>query len=146
KRFDDYDSQVTFAGYRFSQKNYMTMGEYLDARTYGTRSQNSKEMYTITFNQQFRDLGLSAYLNYNHQTYWDQPANDRYNLTLSHYLDIGQLRNLSLSVTAYRNKFNGINDDGMYLSLSMPWGNGGSISYSGSWEGKENSHQANYYN
>ncbi|WP_421081969.1 fimbria/pilus outer membrane usher protein, partial [Serratia fonticola] len=47
KRFDDYDSQVTFAGYRFSEQNYMSMSEYLDARTYGTRSQNSKEMYTI---------------------------------------------------------------------------------------------------
>ncbi|WP_421096148.1 hypothetical protein ACOKXO_02935, partial [Serratia fonticola] len=46
--FDDYDSQVTFAGYRFSEQNYMSMSEYLDARTYGTRSQNSKEMYTIT--------------------------------------------------------------------------------------------------
>lgn len=146
KRFDDYDSQVTFAGYRFSQKNYMTMGEYLDARTYGVRSQNSKEMYTITFNQQFRDLGLSAYLNYNHQTYWDKPANDRYNLTLSRYLDIGRFKNLSLSLTAYRNKFNGLNDDGMYMSLSMPWGgNNGSVSYSGSWDRNNNSHQASYY-
>ncbi|MBU9828522.1 outer membrane usher protein [Rahnella sp. FC061912-K] len=145
KQFDDYDSQVTFAGYRFSQQNYMSMSEYLDARTYGTRSQNSKEMYTITFNQQFRDLGMSAYLNYNHQTYWDRPANDRYNLTLSRYFDIGRFRNLSLSMTAYRNKYNGLNDDGMYLTLSMPWGNNGSVSYSGSWDRKDNSHRASYY-
>lgn len=145
KRFDDYDSQVTFAGYRFSQQNYMSMSDYLDARTYGTRYQNSKEMYTITFNQQLRQLGLSAYLNYNHQTYWDRPANDRYNLTLSRYFDIGRLRNLSLSMTAYRNKYNGINDDGMYLSLSMPWGNSGSLSYSGSWDRRESSHRASYY-
>lgn len=145
KRFDDYDSQVAFAGYRFSQQNYMSMSEYLDARTTGTRSQNSKEMYTITFNQQFRDLGLSAYLNYNHQTYWDRPANDRYNLTLSRYFDIGRFKNLSLSVSAYRNKYNGTNDDGMYLSLSMPWGNSGSVSYSGSWDRNDNSHRASYY-
>ncbi|VEI61909.1 Outer membrane usher protein papC precursor [Serratia fonticola] len=145
KRFDDYDSQVTFAGYRFSQQNYMSMSEYLDARTTGTRSQNSKEMYTVTFNQQFRDLGLSAYLNYNHQTYWDRPANDRYNLTLSRYFDIGRFKNLSLSVSAYRNKYNGTNDDGMYLSLSMPWGNSGSVSYSGSWDRNDNSHRASYY-
>ena len=72
KNFDEYDSQVTFAGYRFSERNYMSMSEYLDARTYGMRNQNSKEMYTISFSQHFRDLGLSAYLNYNHQTYWDQ--------------------------------------------------------------------------
>lgn len=145
KRFDDYDSQVTFAGYRFSERNYMSMGEFLDARTTGTRTSGSKEMYTITFNQQFRDLGLSAYLNYNHQTYWDRPANDRYNLTLSRYFNLGRFRNLSLSLSGYRNKYNGNNDDGMYLSLSMPWGNSGSLSYSTSYSRKDNSHQVGYY-
>ncbi|MBC3211567.1 outer membrane usher protein [Serratia fonticola] len=145
KRFDDYDSQVTFAGYRFSERNYMSMGEYLDARSNGTRSNNSKEMYTITFNQQFRDLGLSAYLNYNHQTYWDRPANDRYNLTLSRYFDVGRFRNISLSLSAYRNKYNGNTDDGMYLSLSLPWGSNGSLSYSGSYNRNDNTHQVGYY-
>lgn len=145
KRFDDYDSQVTFAGYRFSERNYMSMGEYLDARRDGTRTNSSKEMYTITFNQQFRDLGLSAYLNYNHQTYWDRPANDRYNLTLSRYFDLGRFRNISLSLTGYRNKYNGTNDDGMYLSLSLPWGSNGSLSYSGSYNRNDNTHQVGYY-
>lgn len=145
KRFDDYDSQVTFAGYRFSERNYMSMAEYLDARRDGTRTGSSKEMYTITFNQQFRDLGLSAYLNYNHQTYWDRPANDRYNLTLSRSFDLGRFRNISLSLTGYRNKYNGTNDDGMYLSLSLPWGSNGSLSYSGSYNRNDNSHQVGYY-
>lgn len=145
KNFDDYDSQVTFAGYRFSQKNYMSMSEYLEARTDGIRSQNSKEMYTITFNQQFSDLGLSAYLNYSHQTYWDRPANDRYNLTLSKYMDIGRFKNISMSLTGYRNKYNGTNDDGMYLSLSMPWGNTGSVGYSNSINRNDTTHQVNYY-
>lgn len=145
KRFDDYDSQVTFAGYRFSERNYMSMGEYLDARRDGTRINSSKEMYTITFNQQFRDMGLSAYLNYNHQTYWDRPANDRYNLTLSRYFDLGHFRNISLSLTGYRNKYNGASDDGMYLSLSLPWGNNGSLSYSGSYNRTDNTHQVGYY-
>ncbi|MBC3218442.1 outer membrane usher protein [Serratia fonticola] len=145
KRFDDYDSQVTFAGYRFSERDYMSMGEYLDARTYGTRRNNSKEMYTITFNQQFRSLGLSAYLNYNHQTYWDRPANDRYNLTLSRSFDMGSFRNVSMSLVGYRNKYNGINDDGMYLSLSLPWGSDGSLSYSGSYSRNDISQQVGYY-
>ncbi|CAI0696989.1 Outer membrane usher protein papC precursor [Serratia quinivorans] len=145
KNFDEYDSQVTFAGYRFSERNYMSMSEYLDARTYGERHQNSKEMYTISYSQHFRDLGLSAYLNYNHQTYWDSAANDRYTLTLSRNFDLGRFRNLSLSLTGYRNKYNGVNDDGMYLSLSMPWGGSGSVSYSGSVDRNNNSHQVGYY-
>ncbi|MTD28400.1 outer membrane usher protein [Erwinia sorbitola] len=145
KRFDDYDSQVTFAGYRFSERKYMTMGEYLDARTYGTRPQSSKEMYTITFNKQFRDLGLSAYLNYSHQTYWDRPTSDNYSLTLSRYFDLWRFKNLSLSLNGYRNKNNGRNDDGMHLSLSMPFGRRGSISYSSSLNRNDNSHQMSYH-
>ncbi|MGK9009930.1 outer membrane usher protein [Serratia marcescens] len=144
KRFDDYDSEVKFAGYRFSERDYMSMSEYLDVRTYGTRRSNSKEMYSIIFNQQFRDLGLSAYFNYNHQTYWDRPANDRYNLTLSRYFDLGRFRNISLSLTGYRNKYNGTNDDGVYLSLSLPWGRNGSLSYSGSYNRNDTSQQVGY--
>lgn len=122
KSFDEYDSQVTFAGYRFSVQDFMTMSEYLDARYHGMQNGKSREMYTITFNKQFRDLGVSAYLNYDHQTYWDKPTSERYSLALSRYFDLGSFRNMSASLTAYRNKAQRANDDGMYLSLSVPWG------------------------
>ncbi|MBH2863987.1 outer membrane usher protein [Serratia marcescens] len=145
KTFDELDSQVTFAGYRFSEQNFMSMSEFLDAREYGRRVGNSKEVYTITYNQQLRDLGLSAYLNYSHQTYWDRPANDRYNLTLSRYFDIGRFRSLSLSLSAYRNRYNERNDDGMYLSLSVPWGNGATVSYNTMLDRNDNTHRASYY-
>ncbi|AIA45946.1 fimbrial biogenesis outer membrane usher protein [Serratia sp. FS14] len=145
KTFDETDSQVTFAGYRFSEQDFMSMSEYLDARYYGGRVGNNKEMYTITFNQQFRDIGLSLYLNYDHQTYWDRPANDRYNLTLSRYFDIGRFRNLSLSLTGYRNKYENTNDDGMYLSLSLPWGQGANLSYSAAVNRNNSSQRVGYY-
>ncbi|CAI1872900.1 Outer membrane usher protein papC precursor [Serratia quinivorans] len=146
KRFDDTDSQVTFAGYRFSERNYLSMSEYLDARSDGSRVGGSKEKYVISFNQQFRDLGISAYLRYTHQTYWDRPTNDNYNLTIARNFDWGRFRNLSLSLTGYRNKYNGVNDDGMYLSLSMPWGtNNGSLSYNGSYDRNQSSHSVGYY-
>ncbi|HIF6626339.1 TPA: outer membrane usher protein [Serratia marcescens] len=145
KSFDELDSQVTFAGYRFSEQNFMSMSEYLDARQYGQRVGNSKEMYTITYNQQLRDLGLSAYLNFSHQTYWDRPANDRYSLTMARYFDAGNLKNLSLSLSAYRNRYNESNDDGMYLSLSVPWGNSGTLSYNTTFDRRDNTHRAGYY-
>lgn len=145
KSFDELDSQVTFAGYRFSEQNFMSMSEYLDARYQGRRTGNNKEMYTITFNQQFRDAGVSLYLNYDHQTYWDRPVNDRYNLTLSRYFDIGRFKNLSLSLSGYRNTYNGTNDDGMYLSLSMPWGNGANISYNTTVNGSDATHRVGVY-
>lgn len=122
KRFDQYDSQVTFAGYRFSERNFMSMSQYLDARYRGQVYGSGRELYTITLNKQFRELDLSANLNYSHQTYWDRPANDNYSLSLSRYFDIGRFKNVSLTLSAYRNVYNNTNDDGMYLSFSMPWG------------------------
>ncbi|WP_142793374.1 fimbria/pilus outer membrane usher protein, partial [Klebsiella pneumoniae] len=32
KRFEELDSQVTFAGYRFSERDFMSMNQYLDRR------------------------------------------------------------------------------------------------------------------
>ena len=64
KRFEEYDSQVSFAGYRFSEKNYLSMSEYLDVRYYGGDAGGSKSLYTATFNKQFRDAGVSVYLDY----------------------------------------------------------------------------------
>jgi outer membrane usher protein FimD/PapC len=145
KNFDEYDSQVTFAGYRFSEQNFMSMSEYLDARYYGTRTGGGKEMYTITFNKHFRDWGLSSYLNYSHETYWDRPANDRYNLTMSRYFDVGRLRNLSLSLSAYRNQFNGTKDDGAYLSLSLPWGSKSTVSYNTTVNRNDTTHRVGYF-
>ncbi|QQE41013.1 outer membrane usher protein [Enterobacter asburiae] len=145
KRFDETDSQVTFAGYRFSEKNYMSFNDYLNYKTNNDDFMQSKEMYTATFSQHFKSLGLSAYLNYAHQTYWNTPTEDRYNLSLSRFFDIGKWKNINGSLTAYRNKFNGENDDGMYLSFSVPWGESGSLSYNGSVNGDSNSHNLAYF-
>ncbi|WP_457196265.1 outer membrane usher protein [Pantoea ananatis] len=145
KSFDEYDSQITFAGYRFSQRDFMSMSDYLDARETGLHNGGGKEMYTVTFNKNFRDFGLSTYLNYSHETYWYRPANDRYNLTLSRYFDVGRFRNLSLSLSAYRNQYNGVKDDGGYLSLSMPWGDNGSVSYNATVNRDDTSHRVSYY-
>lgn len=146
KSFDQYDSQVTFAGYRFSQKDYLSLSEYMDAREGSDRSGKNKEMYTITLNKHFRDWRLSAYLNYDHKTYWDRPDNDRYSLMLSQYFDLGDFRNLSLSAQVYRTQYYGTRDDGMYLTLSMPWGSRGTVNYSASSSGGEVTQSAGYYN
>ncbi|WP_289995388.1 outer membrane usher protein [Photorhabdus laumondii] len=144
KRFDEYDSQITFAGYRFSERNFMSMSQYLEARYYGVNNGRGKEFYTITFNKQFKELGLSVYLNYGHQTYWDRPNNDTYNLSLSRYFDIGRFKNISLSLTAYRTQYNGTNDDGLYLSMAVPWGENSTITYDGQLS-RNSSNTVGYY-
>lgn len=145
KRFDEYNSEVTFAGYRFSERNFMNMSEYLDRR-YGENNDNGsdKELYTITLNKQFPSINLSAYLNFSHQTYWDQKASDNWNLSLSQFFDIGRFKNVSVSLTAYRTKYDNSTDDGVYLSLSIPWGESGTLSYNGQFS-NQNSNMVGYY-
>lgn len=146
KRFEEYDSQVTFAGYRFSEKTFMSMAEYLEARQGNEfESANNKEMYTVSLNKQFTEIGLSVYLNYYHQTYWNRSESDNYNLMLSRYFDIGRFKNINGSITAFRSEYNGTNDDGMYLSFSIPWGDTSTVSYNSTISGNNTSHNVSYY-
>lgn len=145
KRFEETGSDMSFAGYRFSEQGFMSMSEFLDARKDNTDHGSSKEMYSIRFSQQLNALQVSAYLDYTHQTYWDRSDKDRITLSLSRQFTVGSLRNLNLSVTGYRNKYESTNDDGMYLSLSIPWGNDGTLSYNGTYNRHDNTHQASYY-
>lgn len=146
KRFDDYDSQVTFAGYRFAERNYMGMAQYLDKRYHDSNNSGSdKELYTITLNKQFRPLNLSAYLNYSHQTYWDRRASNTWNLSIANFFDMGRFKNVSLSLTAFRSQYNGTKDDGIYLSLNVPWGDTGTLSYNSQLSSTESSHTLGYY-
>jgi len=145
KRFDDYDSQIQFAGYRFSERDYMSMSDFLTAKEFGQRQGNSKEMYTVSLNKNFREIQLSAYLNYSHQTYWDRAPSDRYNLMLTKTVDFDAIKNVNISLSAYRNLYNNARDDGAYLSVSMPWGNGANIGYSLSHNNNETVNRATYY-
>ena len=78
KTLDELNSRVTFAGYRFSEKNFMTMSEYLDANQSDmARTGNDKEMYTITYNQNFAAAGVSIYLNYSHHNLLGSPGTDK---------------------------------------------------------------------
>ncbi|MGG4609855.1 outer membrane usher protein [Providencia sp. Me31A] len=145
KKFEEYNSQITFAGYRFSERDFMTMNDFLNAKKVGYHYGSSKELYTLSFNKNFIDSGLSLYLSYNHQTYWNEPENNYYSLILSKYFDIGSFKNISASLTLNHQVNQGSNDDSAYLSLSMPWGAGSSISYSMDARRGGVSNRASYY-
>lgn len=136
KSFDEYDSQVSFAGYRFSEKNYLSMSEYLNANEYGGPMGGSKALYTATFNKRFRDAGLSVYLNYSNQSYWDRPDSERWNLSMARYFSMGNVKNMSVSLNLFQNQerdhSSGTknNSTGLYLSVSLPLGKTGTLSSS----------------
>ncbi|HDZ3441787.1 outer membrane usher protein [Pseudomonas aeruginosa] len=145
KRFDDYDSQITFAGYRFSEENYMSMNEFIEAQRGGQSLSRGKELYSASVSKQFRNSGVSLNLNYNHQTYWNEAANDYYSLSFSRYFNFGGLKNIGVSLSAYKNSSNRASDNGAYLSVSIPWGSTGSFNYSASSSRGEDSQNLSYY-
>ncbi|OAD98094.1 fimbrial assembly protein (plasmid) [Pantoea sp. OXWO6B1] len=146
KTFDSIDSQVTFAGYRFSQRTFVSLNDFLDALDQGIRPIGNKQIYTVSLNKQFSSIGLSSNFNISRQTYWnDTPADVRYSFSLSKYFDIGRFKNISFSLSAYRNKFNSAWDRGGYFSISLPLGNADTISYSESMSNGVLEHDATYF-
>ncbi|VVO24768.1 Outer membrane usher protein PapC [Pseudomonas fluorescens] len=159
KHFEQYDSQVTFAGYRFSEKNFLSMSEYLDARHYGlngelsSRSEltdgwkpigGSKALYTATVNKQFRDLGVTVYASYSKQTYWERPATQRWNMSVSRYFSVGSVKNMSLSLNLYRSQEYSHKDNGIALTVSLPLGRSGTLSLDANRAAGENNFSTRY--
>ncbi|WP_332125583.1 fimbria/pilus outer membrane usher protein, partial [Escherichia coli] len=69
-----------------------------------------------------------------------------YNMMLSHYFNLGSLRNLSVSLTGYRYEYDKSADKGVYLSLSFPWGDYSTISYKGYYgSGADSNHVSLYH-
>lgn len=134
KNFDKYDTQITFAGYRFSQRNYMTLAQFINAgggeQFRNIVSGNSKQLYTVTTSKSFRDAGLNGYLNYSHQTYWDRDDVSRWSLSLAKTISAGRVKDINVSLSGFRSNYRKNLDRGGYLSVSIPFGNGTYVNYS----------------
>ncbi|MCG8706995.1 fimbria/pilus outer membrane usher protein [Brenneria sp. 4F2] len=142
KRFESINGQVSFAGYRFSEKTFMGMSQYLYALNNESDSRREKERYTISLSKNFDSEspwldGLSSYLSYTRQTFWDSRQQNRYGVSLNKYLDMGPVKGISASVSAWRTLFNGRADDSVYLNFSIPLRDRERMGYSlGSYNGK----------
>ncbi|HDF2329241.1 TPA: fimbria/pilus outer membrane usher protein [Morganella morganii] len=147
KRFDEYDSSIQFAGYRFSEQDYIAFSEFISSNNYSDINGHNKEMYVISLNKNFRDIELSGYINYSHQTYWDKPSSERLSLMIAKNINLDKIKNINLSLSAFRTKYSGSdkNDDGFYLSASIPWGDNGSIGYSVQTTSEDTINRATYY-
>ncbi|GAB1437307.1 outer membrane usher protein [Providencia sp.] len=144
KHFDDYDSQLSLSSYRYADADFMSMAEYFDSIGRNTNSFGNKEMYSVSYFQQFTKLGLGSSLNFNRTTYWNRAATERYSLSFSKYFNLNNIKNLSLNLMAFRSVNESMNDDGVYLSLSIPWGNGDSVSLSSNMNKDSTSNQVSY--
>lgn len=143
KRFDEADADITFAGYRFSERKYMTMQQYLDARYRNDFTGREKELYTISINKHFEDWQTSVGLQYQHQTYWDRGESDYYTLSINRYFDAFGLHNISAGLTASRSKYQEKDNDSLFLLFSIPL-DSGTLSYSGSMSNDRYTQMAGY--
>ncbi|HAH5676995.1 TPA: fimbria/pilus outer membrane usher protein, partial [Escherichia coli] len=101
------DADITFAGYRFSERNYMTMEQYLNARYRNDYSSREKEMYTVTLNKNVADWNTSFNLQYSRQTYWDIRKTDYYTVSVNRYFNVFGLQGVAVGLSASRSKYLG---------------------------------------
>lgn len=130
KHFESTGSQITFAGYRFSDKNYVSMNEYLNSRNGDESIDNEKESYVISLNQYFETLELNSYLNITRNTYWDSPSNTNYSISVSKNFDIGDFKGISASLAVSRIRWDDDEENQYYFSFSLPLQQSRNISYS----------------
>ena len=127
KTFDEYNSSITFAGYRFSQEDFRSFSQYLNERYEGYDSLGrEKEVYTITGNKTFwadePGKATTVFLTYTHQNYWNRSSQDRYGISLGRSFNVGNIRGITTNISAYRSDYEGRKDDSIALSLSIPVG------------------------
>ncbi|PTT55698.1 PapC/FimD family outer membrane usher protein [Aeromonas sp. HMWF014] len=150
KNFEKNRSQVTFAGYRFSDADFMNMSDFIGASKEGNHYRGGqKEQYSVILSKQFEDSSLGAYLDYSHQTYWNEGSRERVSLSLSSYFDLLDWRRITSTVTAYSSKqkiYDSERDNGFYLSFSVPFGLAKSVGYSVSSNKQSTSHNMHLNN
>lgn len=130
KTFNQLGSQIQFAGYRFSERNFLSMNDFLNISENRPYIGQNKEMYRIALNQHFPSKNISLNLNLSKQTFWDG-AKDReyYNVSANKIFNFHELKGVTVSVNAYQNRFEE-KEWGAFLSLSIPLDNGARAGYS----------------
>ncbi|MBZ7490824.1 fimbria/pilus outer membrane usher protein, partial [Klebsiella michiganensis] len=104
----------------FSDKEYVTMSEYISSRDGSDSSSNEKESYVLSFNQYVAPLELNTYLSITRNTYWNSQTNTNYSFSLSRSFDIDAFKNISASLAMSRVSWNNNQENQYYLSLSLP--------------------------
>ncbi|HHR5991098.1 TPA: fimbria/pilus outer membrane usher protein [Providencia alcalifaciens] len=144
KSFDDLRTDITFAGYRFADKEYRTLMQYMDEERTGQTPRATKENYQVYLNKYFDDFNLS--LNYQYSTYWQDDPQTQYGLYANTSLSFPSLSqyngNIALSATRTE-RSNGYEDDAINLYLTIPLYSGHSLTFS---ELYSRSNKQNQYN
>ncbi|NBM87971.1 fimbria/pilus outer membrane usher protein [Proteus sp. G2661] len=145
KSFDDLRTDITFAGYRFADRNYRSLTQFMDEERTGYVSRAPKENYQVYLNKYFDNFNIS--LNYQYSTYWQDKPQTQYGLYASTKIPLPGLSqqdaNLSLSATRTERE-NGYQDDAINLYLTLPLFSGHSMTWSESYSRNGGHNQYNH--
>lgn len=131
KAFDDLRTDITFAGYRFADRDYRTLTQFMDQDRTGYVARAPKENYQIYLNKYFDKFNVS--LNYQYSTYWQDKPQTQYGLYASTNISIPGLsqQDANISVSATRTeRDDGYKDDAINLYLTVPLYSGHNITFS----------------
>ncbi|MGO2304164.1 MAG: fimbria/pilus outer membrane usher protein [Providencia sp.] len=131
KSFDDVRTDITFAGYRFADKEYRTLNQFMDEDRTKQVTRAAKENYQVYLNKYFDHFNLS--MNYQYSTYWQGDPQTQYGLYANTNISFPQLsqHNANVSLSATRTeRDNGYEDDAINLYLTIPLYSGHSLTFS----------------
>lgn len=80
---------LTFAGYRFTDRKYYTLSQYLDLRD-DRVVDSEKERYQITLSKRLGEFNIN--LNYQLQQYWDRGQTHQYGLNIGKSINLPYLK------------------------------------------------------
>lgn len=130
KSFDEARADITFAGYRFSDKTYRSLQQTLDERRSGVETQAHKESYQVNINKYFDTFSLGG--NYQYNTYWNSQTEEQYGAYLNTAMNLPSLglKNINLTTSLTRSLRAGYRDDAINIYVSVPLTIGSSLSFS----------------
>lgn len=130
KSFDEVKTNITFAGYRFTDEDYRTLSQTMEERRTGQDAYSPKESYQIYLNKYFDNFSLS--LNYQHNTFWNSRSQTQYGIYANTRFSLSKvkIRDINLTLSAFRSQREGVNDDTLSLYMSVPFDQGGNLTFS----------------
>ncbi|EDC5010775.1 fimbrial outer membrane usher protein StdB [Salmonella enterica subsp. enterica serovar Newport] len=132
KTFDSTGSTLAFVGYRFSDRHFISLQEYLARSGYGgDYLQDEKQSYSVSWSQYLEALSMSASLSLSRISYWNTDGSNNWTLSVSKSADIGAVHGVNLSLSLSRNQTAySLTQNQVWLSVSVPWGDSRQVSYS----------------
>lgn len=118
------DGQLTLTGYRFADRQFNSLTNFVDKDMADQHSRNKdKHVFSLSYSQQLRSINASANITASRKAYWNGNQNNYFSVSLNKYFDDGFMKggNVSLSLNQMRNE-NNKSDNQIYLSVSRPLG------------------------